>query len=88
MEFRRGTYKPGKDKLAYAAVDPQATLVVARVYGPRHCANCNDVAGLELYRLEGGVFALDFEFRDLGNYIFVVEEDGVVQTILNAKVYA
>ncbi len=82
MKFLRDTYRPGKDRLAYGAVDRNATKVVARVYGPsKHCKRLN------LYKLEAGVFALDFVFKELGNYIFVIEEDGVVQTILNAKVY-
>jgi len=87
MRFVRETYKPGQDKLAYAAVDPHATSVVTRVYGPYHSATHSDVIELSLYRLEDGVFALDFMFRELGNYIFIVEEDGTIQTILNAKVY-
>lgn len=88
MKFLRETYKPGPDKLAYAAIDPNATSVVTRVYGPRHSATHSDITPLSLYKLEDGVFALDFDFRELGNYIFVVEEDGKIQTILNAKVYA
>lgn len=85
MKFVRDTYRPGKDRLAYGAVDKNATSVVARVYGPGPRPRGKN---LTLYKLEQGVFALDFEFKELGNYIFVVEEDGVVQTILNAKVYA
>jgi len=88
MKFLRDTYRPGPDKLAYAAIDPDAASVVTRVYGPRHSATHADVITLPLFKLEDGVFALPFDFRELGNYIFVVEEDGTVQTILNAKVYA
>lgn len=87
MRFLRDNYKPGQDRLAYAAVDQAAIKVVARVYGPSHRARSKHSQELNLYKLEAGVFALDFEFRELGNYIFVVEEDGTVQTILNAKVY-
>lgn len=84
MKFLRDTYRPGKDRLAYATVDRNAAVVVARVYGPGQQPVCRK---LKLFRLEPGVFALDFEFKELGNYIFVIAEDGVVQTILNAKVY-
>jgi len=86
MKYLRGTYRPGPDRLAYAAVDNDAAVVVARVYGPGRPGTTH--FGRDLLKLERGVFALDFEFKELGNYIFVVEEDGVVQTILNAKVYA
>ncbi len=85
MNFRRDTYKPGKDRLAYAAVDKDAISVVARVYGPGRRPRKHEV---KLYKLERGVFALDFEFKEVGNYIFIIVEDGEVQTILNAKVYA
>jgi len=88
MRFLRNTYKPGPDKLVYTAIDLKPTLVVARVYGPRHSETHSDVKSLNLYKLEDGVFALDFNFKELGNYIFIIEEDGAVQTILNAKVYA
>jgi len=87
MKFLRDTYRPGKDRLAYGAVDKNASVVAVRVYGPSHRPRSNDITKLKLYKLEAGVFALDFEFKELGNYIFVVEEDGVVQTVLNAKVY-
>jgi len=87
MKFLRDTYRPGKDRLAYGAVDKDAVLVVTRVYGPSHRPRSKNSVELKLYKLEAGVFALDFEFDELGNYIFVVEEDGKVQTILNAKVY-
>lgn len=88
MKFLRDTYRPGKDRLAYAAVDKNASVVVVRVYGPSHRARSKSKKEIKLHKLEQGVFALDFEFKELGNYIFVVEEDGEVQTILNAKVYA
>jgi len=88
MRFVRGSYKPGKDKLVYGAVNPGTTAVVVRVYGPRHNAKGKDVTEYALYSLEPGVFALDFNFSEIGNYIFVIEEDGDVKTILNAKVYA
>jgi len=84
--FIRDNYRPGQDRLAYAAVDVTATEVVTRVYGPSHRAGNRSTQTLELFKLEKGVFALDFDFKQLGNYIFVVEEDGEVQTILNAKV--
>jgi hypothetical protein len=87
MKFIRDTYRPGLDRLAYAAVGTNATKVVARVYGPSHKSNVNNMKEHELLKLEPGVFILDFEFEQLGNYIFVVEEDGKVRTILNAKVY-
>ena len=87
MKLIRDTYRPGKDRLAYVAVDQNAAKVVTRVYGPSHRARNKHSEELNLYKLEAGVFALDFEFKELGNYIFVVEEDGKVQTILNAKVY-
>lgn len=87
MKFLRETYRPGADRLAYAAVDKDATTVVTRVYGPHHRPRNKNTQELELFKLERGVFALDFEFKEIGNYIFVVEEDGTVQTILNAKVY-
>lgn len=86
MKFLRENYRPGDDRLAYAAVDTNATNVVTRVYGPRHSPEHKSVKSLELFKLEPGVFCLDFKFDELGNYIFVVEEDGTVQTILNAKV--
>ena len=70
------------------AVDRDAIKVVTRVYGPGHRPRSNAITKLNLFKLEQGVFALDFEFKELGNYIFIVEEDGTVQTILNAKVYA
>ena len=88
MRFVRGSYKPGKDKLVYGAINPNTTDVVVRVYGPHYSAKCRDVIAYALYRLEPGVFALDFNFKEVGNYIFVVEEDNTVETILNAKVYA
>lgn len=88
MKFLRDTYRPGKDRLAYLAVDRTATVVVARVYGPSHRPRSRHKTELKLFKLEEGVFVLDFEFKELGNYIFVIVEDGVVQTILNAKVYA
>jgi len=85
MRFLRGTYRPGPDTLAYVAVDMLAISAVARVYGPpRHSV----AVAYDLDKLEPGVFALDFDFKELGNYIFVIEEDGEVQTVLNAKVYA
>ncbi len=87
MKFLRDTYRPGKDRLAYVAVDRDAVVVVARVYGPSHRPRHKYTETCRLFKLEPGVFALDFEFKELGNYIFVVEEDGTVQTILNAKVY-
>lgn len=71
--------------MAYVAVGKKAASVVARVYGPGHRPRSKKV---ELYKLEQGVFILDFDFKEIGNYIFVVEEDGEVQTILNARVYA
>ena len=86
MKFLRETYRPGKDRMAYVAVDRAAIKVVARVYGPGHRPRSNAITKLNLFKLEAGVFALDFEFKELGNYIFVIEEDGTVQTILNAKV--
>lgn len=85
MKFLRETYKPGPDTLAYGAVDVAATDVVVRVYAPGRRRHPDEH---QLEMLEPGVFALDFEFEELGNYIFVVEEDGVTQTVLNAKVYA
>lgn len=88
MRFVRGSYKPGKDKLVYGAINPSTADVVVRVYGPRYSAKCRDVTVYALYQLEPGVFALDFNFKEVGNYIFVVEEDNTVETILNAKVYA
>jgi hypothetical protein len=88
MKFLRETYRPGPDRLAYAAVGTNATTVVTRVYGPHHGSKLKSIQRLELFKLEPGVFCLDFEFKELGNYIFVVEEDGTVETILNAKVYA
>jgi hypothetical protein len=88
MKFIRDTYKPGQDRLAYAAVDPKASVVLTRVYGPGHRPEHKSLQEFNLYKLEDGVFALDFVFEELGNYIFVVEEDGTVQTTLNAKVYA
>lgn len=88
MRLIRDTYRPGPDRLAYVAVDKTAAVVVTRVYGPSHRPQHKNVKELNLYRLEQGVFALDFDFEELGNYIFVVEEDGCVQTVLNAKVYA
>ncbi len=87
MRFLRDNYRPGKDRLAYGAVDKNASVVVTRVYGPGQGPKNKRAQKLNLYKLEAGVFVLDFEFKELGNYIFVVEEDGVVQTILNAKVY-
>lgn len=84
MKFLRETYKPGPDTLAYGAVDMNAIEVVVRVYAPGHR---NRPVSHTLEKLEAGVFALDFVFEEVGNYIFVVAEDGVVQTILNAKVY-
>lgn len=80
----RETYRPGPDRLAYAAVGKDAEAVVARVYGP----NRSPVQEIKLGKLEKNVFAFDFVFKELGNYIFVIEEDGEVQIILNAKVYA
>jgi len=85
MQFLRDTYRPGKDRLAYAAVDKNAASVITRVYGPGLRPRSKE---LKLHKLEPGVFILDFEFRELGNYIFVVVEDDEVRTILNAKVYA
>ncbi len=58
--------------------------VVVRVYGPNHALRKEIV----LEKLEEYVFAFYYEFKDLGNYIFVVKEDGEVTTVLNAKVYA
>lgn len=87
MKFLRDTYRPGPDRLAYVTVDRAATTVVARVYGPGHRPGSNNKTKLKLFKLEEGVFVLDFEFKELGNYIFVIVEDGEVQTILNAKVY-
>jgi hypothetical protein len=87
MKFLRDTYRPGPDRLAYVAVARDAASVVARVYGPGHRPRSNAAKEVKLFKLEEGVFALDFVFKELGNYIFVIEEDGTVQTILNAKVY-
>ncbi len=80
----RETYRPGPDRLVYPAQGKDAEAVVARVYGPNHAP----VREIVLEQLENNIFAFDFNFRELGNYIFVFEEDGEVQTILNAKVYA
>lgn len=74
--------------MAYAAVDRNATEVVVRVYSPSHRPGDKCADSHTLLKLEPGIFCLDFEFKQLGNYIFVIQEDGVVQTILNAKVYA
>jgi hypothetical protein len=84
MRFERASYKPGKDVLVYGAVDSNAATVITRVYSPAALGSVD----MTLKKLEPGVFALDFNFREVGNYIFVVEEDGTVQTVLNAKVYA
>lgn len=80
----RETYRPGPDRLVYAAQGKDAKEVVVRVYGPNHAR----VREIVLDKLEKNVFAFDFNFMEIGNYIFVFEEDGEVQTILNAKVYA
>lgn len=85
MKFLRETYRPGLDTLAYGAVDVEAAEVVARVYAPHQRSRA---VSHTLKILEAGVFVLDFNFEEVGNYIFVVAEDGKVQTILNAKVYA
>ena len=69
------------------AVDRDAIKVVARVYGPGHRPRHKCTVECRLFKLERGVFALDFEFKELGNYIFIVEEDGKIQTILNARVH-
>ena len=61
-----------------------AETVVTRVYGPNH----QPAREIVLDKLEPNVFAFDFNFRGIGNYIFVFEEDGEVTTVLNAKVYA
>ena len=79
----RGVYRPGPDVLAYAALYEQTVAVKARVYGPN-----GHKQKIDLFNLETGVFAMDFNFQELGNYIFVIEEDGDITTILNAKVYA
>jgi len=84
MQFRRESYKSGEDTLVYGAVDLGASVVEARVYVPTR-SRPNTI---KLTKLEPGVFILDFNFREVGNYIFVVVEDGEVKTILNAKVYA
>jgi len=87
ITFARGTYRPGPDRLVYVADDAGATKVVARVYCPCHHKNV-DRHVVELRKLEPKVFILDFDFQELGNYIFVLEEDGEISAILNAKVYA
>lgn len=80
----RGTYRPGQDRLVYTATGKDAAVVVARIYEPNHGGSCWRII---LDKLEKNVFVLDFTFRDLGNYIFIFDEDGTVTTILNAKVY-
>ena len=79
----RGIYRPGPDVLTYAAIYENAVTVKARVYGPNGMKRRATWS-----KVETGVFAIDFEFTELGNYIFVIEEDGDITTILNAKVYA
>ena len=63
MRLLRDTYRPGKDRLAYVAVDVNAAAVVTRVYGPAYRPKSNNSEKLNLYKL-------DFEFKELGNYIF------------------
>lgn len=79
----REVYRPGPDRLVYAATGKNAGKVMTRVYGPNH----SPVREIELDKLEKNVFAFNFMFEELGNYIFVFEEDGEVTTTLNAKVY-
>lgn len=79
----REVYRPGPDVLTHGAIYEQTIAVKARVYGPNNC-RCR----LNWFKLETGVFAVKFNFRELGNYVFVIEEDGDITTILNAKVYA
>ena len=79
----RGTYRPGPDMFAYATLYEQTIAVKARVYGPNGCKQ-----KIDLFNMEAGVFAMNFNFREVGNYVFVIEEDGDITTILNAKVYA
>jgi len=88
MRFQRATYRPGYDRLVYAAVDEETTTISIRVYGPQHHPGNNQVTKHSPFVLEDGIFALDFDFNEVGNYIFIIEENGVIQTILNAKVYA
>lgn len=80
----RQVYRPGPDRLVYVAEGKDAEAVVTRVYGPNHTA----VQAIVLEKLEPNVFAFDFDFREIGNYIFVFAEDGETTTVLNAKVYA
>ena len=79
----REVYRPGPEVLAYGTLYEQTVTVKARVYGPN-----NGRCRLDWSRLEPGVFTANFNFRELGNYVFVIEEDGDITTILNAKVYA
>lgn len=80
----REVFRPGPDRLVHVAVGKSPERVVTRVYGPNH----SPIRTIELDKLEPTVFAFDFNFREIGNYIFVIEEDGEVTTVLNAKVYA
>ena len=79
----REVYRPGPDRLVYVAQGKDAEAVVTRVYGPNH----SPVREIVLDKLEPNVFAFDFNFREIGNYIFVFAEDGETTTVLNAKVY-
>ena len=79
----REVYRPGPDVLTYGAIYEKTIAVKARVYGPN-----GNKQRLNWLKLETGVFAVKFNFRELGNYVFVIEEDGDITTILNAKVYA
>jgi hypothetical protein len=88
MKYLRDTYRPGNDRLVYVAVGKSPVSIVARIYGPHHRKESPDATTVELEPLEPKIFVMDFEFRKLGNYIFVIEEDGEVEAILNAKVYA
>ncbi len=80
----RRIYRPGPDRLVHVAKGKDPAQVVVRVYGPNHAPRQEIV----LDKLEEYVFAFDYDFKELGNYIFVVKEDDKVTTVLNAKVYA
>lgn len=82
IEYTKRVCRAGMDTLCYVT-DVPVTSVTCTCYAPDKCCQ-----GRTLERLTPNVFFIEYNFTRVGNYIFVLEIDGAVTSVLNAKVEA
>lgn len=83
MRYLVQSYSTGRShRLAYIPDRLGVSDVKCRVYPPSGGENEQQ----QLVPLEPLLFTMDYRFRQLGDYFFVIEADGSVDTILKATV--